>query len=240
MLFFLLVILAIEGKGQFRRSCGDGVFCPSYDEGGEVMCCRGGILVKEDGLFFERSCCTVDQWLEGEVRLRGEVLWLEEEGDGRKGEDQKDVLGPEVEFQGEGGLVEGSEVQSFILDQQSDQDGSQGSNQGDAHNRSDLRANSVDQEDVTAGLQDLTVTSQFPKGLHEVTTEVQTATATVQQDVSESQQDNQDNADIVEDIEDKLEEVEDEQKSIREHVHRVTSWNEVVLGKSLGRFSSKF
>ena len=46
--------------------------------------------------------------------------------------------------------------------------------------------------------------------------------------ISFQQQDNQDNADIVEDLEDKLEEVEDEQKSIREHVHRVTSWNEVV------------
>ena len=87
----------------------------------------------------------------------------------------------------------------------------------------------VGAEDITAGLQVATVASQVPEGLHEVTTEVQTSTAAVQQEVSKSQQDNQDNADIVEDIEDKLEEVEDEQKSIREHVHRVTSWNEVVF-----------
>ena len=34
-------------------------------------------------------------------------------------------------------------------------------------------------------------------------------------------------ADVVGDIEDKLEEVEQEQRSIRESVHRVNSWNEV-------------
>ena len=116
MLFPLIVLLAGQGvNGQYRRSCGDGVFCPSYDEGGEVMCCRGGVLVKEDGLFFERNCCTIDQWLEGEIRLRGEVLWLVEEGEGTKGEDQEDVLGPiKVEFQGEGALVGVSRVASGV------------------------------------------------------------------------------------------------------------------------------
>merc|ERR1719320_1888212 len=34
-------------------------------------------------------------------------------------------------------------------------------------------------------------------------------------------------ADVVGDIEDKLEEVEEEQRSTRERVHRVNSWNEV-------------
>ena len=232
MLFFLLVILAGEGNGQFRRSCGDGVFCPSYDEGGEVMCCRGGVLVKEVGLFFEHSCCTVDQWLEGEVRLRGEVQWLEEEGEGKegvakKGDDPGELLGPsKAEFQGEGGLVEGREVQSFLYGQ-TDLGGNQGIKQRGGHKRSDLGPITTNLEDVSAGLQVLNVASQVPEGLHEVTTGLQTETVTVLQEVSDTQHDNQDNADIVEDLEDKLEEVEDEQKSIREHVHRVTSWNEV-------------
>ena len=232
MHFPLLVFLAGIVNGQYRRSCGDGVFCPSYEEGGEVMCCRGGVLVKEGGLFFERSCCTVDQWLEGEVRLRGEVLWLEEEGkEGVAKEDEGDVLGPsEVEFQGEGGLVEGREVQGF-LDEQSGEGGSQGKKQLGVHNDPDLRAIRADLEDVPvhSGLQVLSVASQqAPEGLHEITTGFETATALQKVSDSDIQQDNQENADIVEDIEDKLEEVEDEQKSIREHVHRVTSWNEVV------------
>ena len=45
---------------------------------------------------------------------------------------------------------------------------------------------------------------------------------------SSRHQDEEDGAaDVVGDIEDKLEEVEEEQRSIRERVHRVNSWNEV-------------
>ena len=45
---------------------------------------------------------------------------------------------------------------------------------------------------------------------------------------STGHQDEEDGAaDVVGDIEDKLEEVEQEQRSIRESVHRVNSWNEV-------------
>ena len=192
----LLVVLAIspvlinKGQGQYIRSCGDGVFCPSYAEGGEVMCCRGDVLVREGGLFFDHSCCTVDKWLEEEVRSRGEILWP---GNGEGGlgvveQEQGDATGPAIaEFQGEGGLVEGRDVQSF--------------------------------------LQVLTVGTEPPEDQHEITAGLQTSMVIIQQEVSESQQDR---VDVVEDIEDKLDEVEEQQKSIRETVHRVTSWNEVV------------
>ena len=160
MLTFLLVLPVIISKGvghrQYRRSCGDGVFCPSYSEGGEVMCCRGEVLVKEGGLFFERNCCTVDQWLEGEVRLRGEVQWLEEEGEGKEGGAKKDENQGELlslskaVFQGEGGLVEGREVQSFLYGK-SGLGGNQGSKEPGNQNKSDLGSITINLEDVTVG-----------------------------------------------------------------------------------------
>ena len=114
------------------------------------MCCRGKVLVKEDGLFFNRSCCTLDQWLKSEVLSRGKVLWVEDEGEAENEENEEEMLRMENEekedvftdenealwlgdegeaeseelhemstrvgFQGEGGLVERREVQSFLID----------------------------------------------------------------------------------------------------------------------------
>ena len=207
------------------------------------MCCRGEVLVREDGLFFNRSCCTLDQWLKNEVLSRGKVLWVEDEGEAENEEDEEEMLrmkndekediftdenealwlGDEGEaeneklhemsarvgFQGEGGLIEGREVQSFLIDQGAKRPMKEEHQSSKVITISpEILANTDNQQNSTVVVQN-TRTSSWPN-------------------VSSGHQDEEDDAaDVVGDIEDKLEEVEEEQKSIRERVHKVNSWNEV-------------
>ena len=207
------------------------------------MCCRGEVLVREDGLFFNKSCCTLDQWLKSEVLSRGEVLWLEDEGEAEnegdeeemlrvKNEEKEDVFTDENEalwqedegeaeneelhemstrvgFQGEGGLVEGREVQSFLMDQGPKRQMNEEHQSSKVMTMSpEILPNTDNKQKSTVVVQN-TKTSSWPNG-------------------SSGHKDEEDGAaDVVGDIEDKLEEVEQEQRSIRERVHRVNSWNEV-------------
>ena len=207
------------------------------------MCCRGEVLVREDGLFFNRSCCTLDQWLKSEVLSRGEVLWLEDEGEAEnegdedemlrmKNEEKEDVftdenealwqedegkaeneelyeMSPRVGFQGEGGLVEGMEVQSFLMDQGANRQTNEEHQSSKVMTMSPEILPSTDNKQKSTVVVQNTRTNSWPNG-------------------SSGHQDEEDGAaDVVGDIEDKLEEVEEEQRSIRERVHRVNSWNEV-------------
>ena len=136
-----------------------------------------------------------------------EALWLGDEGEAEN--EELHEMSTRVEFQGEGGLVEGREVQSLLMDQGSSRQMNEDHQSSkDMTMALEILPNTDNQQKSTVVVQN-TRTSSWPNG-------------------SSRHQDEEDGAaDVVGDIEDKLEEEEEEQRSIRERVHRVNSWNEV-------------
>ena len=198
-----------EGGLDYRRECGEeeraSVTCPSYREGGKVMCCEtmgvvGGRLSRS------RRCCTLEEWLVQEVRVRGTVRWMEQ---GK--EEQKVALVAHEQKQGQDDRQDQQEEVTDSLPPCSLQEGLQEIIQ----NQEELK----DKEEVVLEREDELIENE--KNIIEN-----------EKDVLEKEDDILDKEDnILEKEEDILEELEDQEdgqkRNWRNRFHHVSSWNEV-------------